>query len=545
MTPARRRVDAVSAAFTDQELLAGITAIHELFLELPADEFFEFLLNRIVEITNSEYGFIGEVLHDSDGSRYLKTYAITNLAWNDETRAFFESQRELGLEFRNLDTLFGRCLATGEVVIANDAPHDPRAGGVPAGHPALDAFLGVPLRHGDAFIGMFGVANRPEGYDEALLTRLEPLVSAVGAVVRAHRAERERREAAASNARLARIVEGSSDLIGISDASANIVYVNPAGLRMLGLGSLDDLLGRPIVECHPAWAADRVAGEGIPHALEHGEWLGDSAFIRPDGTEVLVSQLVLAHRDPTGEVEFLSTVARDVTAAREFDAMKDELIATVSHELRTPLAAVAGALALVEDTGNLDPEDQDLLEIAAANARRLQGLVDAILDVERLRSGVADLEFVLVDAAAAAAAVVRELEPLGATAGVTLECDGASAIVRADEMRFAQIVSNLVVNAIEFSPEGGTVRVTVRPEGAEVFVAVADEGIGIDPALHDEIFEPFRQADQSSTRRVGGSGLGLAIVRLAVAQHGGSIDLDSTPGEGSVFTVRLPRADAG
>lgn len=545
MTPARRAVDAVSADFTDQELLAQITAVHALYLERPAAEFFEFLLNLIVEITNSEYGFIGEVLFDPDGSRYLKTYAITNLAWNDETRAFFEAQRVLGLEFRNLETLFGRCLATGEVVIANDAPHDPRAGGVPSGHPPLNAFLGVPLRLGDAFIGMFGVANRPEGYDETLLGRLEPLTAAVAAVVRAHRAERERREAEASTSRLARIVEGSSDLVGVADGAANIVYVNPSGLAMLGLTTLDDILGSPIAACHPAWAADRILREGIPQALEHGEWLGDSAFVRPDGTETLVSQLIIVHRDPSGEVEFLSTVARDVTAAREFDAMKDELIATVSHELRTPLAAVAGALALVEDTGNLTAEDQELLDIAAANARRLQGLVDAILDVERLRSGVADLEFVLVDVASAAGAVVRELEPLAAAAGVTLEVDCTPAIIRADELRFAQIVSNLVVNAIEFSPVGGTVRVTARPDGSEALVVVADEGIGIDPALHDQIFEPFRQADQSSTRRVGGSGLGLAIVRLAVAQHGGSIGLDSTPGEGSVFTVRLPRADAG
>ncbi|MFM7060867.1 MAG: GAF domain-containing protein, partial [Actinomycetes bacterium] len=224
MTPARREVDAVSAPVTDEELLARITDVHALYLDRPREEFFEFLLTLIVEITNSEYGFIGEVLLEPDGTRYLKTYAITNLAWNEETRAFFESQRELGLEFRNLETLFGRCLATGEVVIANDAPHDPRAGGVPSGHPPLNAFLGVPLRHGDSFIGMFGIANRPEGYDEDLLARLEPLTSAVGAVVRAHRAERERVETAASNSRLALIVEASSDFIGIADASANVVY---------------------------------------------------------------------------------------------------------------------------------------------------------------------------------------------------------------------------------------------------------------------------------------------------------------------------------
>ncbi|MFM7617129.1 MAG: GAF domain-containing protein [Actinomycetes bacterium] len=158
MTPARRQVDAVSAEFTDQELLARITDVHALYLERPSDEFFEFLLTLIIEITNSEYGFIGEALLDPDGTRYLKPYAITNLAWNEETRAFFEAQRELGLEFRNLETLFGRCLATGEVVIANDAPHDPRAGGVPSGHPPPNAFLGVPLRHGDSFIRMFGLA---------------------------------------------------------------------------------------------------------------------------------------------------------------------------------------------------------------------------------------------------------------------------------------------------------------------------------------------------------------------------------------------------
>jgi len=152
---------------------------------------------------------------------------------------------------------------------------------------------------------------------------------------------------------------------------------------------------------------------------------------------------------------------------------------------------------------------------------------------------------VLLDAAEVAASVVRELEPIASAADVDLVLDATSAIVRADEMRLVQIISNLVVNAVEFSPGGGTVRVAVRPEATEVVVAISDEGIGIDPALHAEIFEPFRQADQSSTRRVGGSGLGLAIVRLAVAQHGGVIELDSTPGEGSVFTVRLPRADAG
>jgi signal transduction histidine kinase len=225
--------------------------------------------------------------------------------------------------------------------------------------------------------------------------------------------------------------------------------------------------------------------------------------------------------------------------------MKDELIATVSHELRTPLAAITGALALIEDASELPEEDQDLIDIATANARRLQHLVDAILDVERLRSGAASFDIVLLDVASVAHAVIRELEPLATAAGIGLEVDAASVIVRADEMRLVQVLSNLVVNAVEFSPAGSTIRVKVAVDGRDAVLSVSDDGIGIDPALHAEIFEPFRQADQSSTRRVGGSGLGLAIVRLAVAEHGGVVELDSAPGEGSTFTVRIPRADAG
>ena len=545
MSWSRRSVDPVSAAFGDHELLVHIGEIHHEFLERPRGEFFESLLDRILLITNSEYGFLGEVLHDDDGAPYLKTYALTNLAWDDATLALFREQAALGLEFHNLDTLFGRCLATAEPVIANDAPRDDRRGGVPEGHPPLNAFLGIPLHHGDTFIGMLGIANRPEGYGEELLERLVPLTNTLSTVIRAHRAEQARAIAEGANLRSTAIIEATSDFVGIADATAKVLYVNPAGLEMLGRDDLVEMIGEPLSVSHPQWAAEKVLSEAIPYALEHGRWLGESGLLRADGTEIIVSQLIVVHRDAKGEVEFFSTVARDITAQRELESMKDELIATVSHELRTPLAAITGALALVDDAANLTEEDRDLLEIATANARRLQHLVDAILDVERLRSGAAAFDIVLLDVASVAHAVIRELEPLATAAGIGLDLDASSVIVRADEMRLVQVLSNLVVNAVEFSPAGSTIRVTVGVDGTDAVLTVEDEGIGIDPALHAEIFEPFRQADQSSTRRVGGSGLGLAIVRLAVAEHGGVVELDSAPGEGSVFTVRIPRADAG
>ncbi len=545
MSWSRRPVDPTSAEIGDRELLVHIGEIHHEFLERPRAAFFESLLDRILVITNSEYGFLGEVLHDETGAPYLKTYALTNLAWDDATLALFREQAALGLEFHNLDTLFGRCLATAEPVIANDAPQDDRRGGVPEGHPPLNAFLGIPLHHGDTFIGMLGIANRPEGYDEELLARLEPLTNTLSSVIRAHRAEQARAIAVGANMRSTAVIEATSDFVGIADATAKVLYVNPAGLAMLGVTDLSEILGEPLAVAHPEWAAEQVLAEAIPYALEHGRWLGESGLRRRDGTEIIVSQLIIVHRDANGEVEFFSTVARDITAQRELENMKDELLATVSHELRTPLAAITGALALIDDVAELPDEDRDLIEIATANARRLQHLVDAILDVERLRSGAAAFDVVLLDVASVAHAVMRELEPLATAAGIGLEVDAASVIVRADEMRLVQVLSNLVVNAVEFSPAGSTIRVTVAADGPDAVLSVADDGVGIDPALHGEIFEPFRQANQSTTRRVGGSGLGLAIVRLAVAEHGGVVELDSAPGAGSTFTVRIPRADAG
>jgi len=126
-------------------------------------KFFDSLLEKLLDITDSEYGFIGEILHKEDHTPYLKTYAITNIAWNHETRKLCKRNIRNGLEFHNLNTLFVYTIRTGEVVISNNSTQDPRAGGLPKGHPALNAYLGLPLYSGNKSIGMAGIANRPGG----------------------------------------------------------------------------------------------------------------------------------------------------------------------------------------------------------------------------------------------------------------------------------------------------------------------------------------------------------------------------------------------
>ncbi len=155
---------------------------------------FNGLLQDILGLVDSEYGFIGEVLRDPQGQPYLKTFAITNIAWNDATRAFYEANAPKGMEFTNLKTLFGAVLVTGEPVIANDPGHDPRRGGLPEGHPALKAFLGVPVFHGDALVAMFGISNRPGGYDDSVIDYLRPLTATIGQLVVAHRNQLRQQE---------------------------------------------------------------------------------------------------------------------------------------------------------------------------------------------------------------------------------------------------------------------------------------------------------------------------------------------------------------
>ncbi len=181
-------------------LLAAVSDVQSEFISNADErEVFDRLLSGILKVTGSEYGFIGLVLIDADtGERYLKTQAITNIAWNEETRRFYDDHAPKGMIFRNLETLFGHVIASGEPVIANNPPDDARRGGLPDGHPAMSSFLGVPFHVGDELIGMAGIANRAGGYDHAILQYLEPLLATCTNIMDAYSNEWRRRDAEAA-----------------------------------------------------------------------------------------------------------------------------------------------------------------------------------------------------------------------------------------------------------------------------------------------------------------------------------------------------------
>jgi PAS domain S-box-containing protein len=158
---------------------------------------YEQMLATLLHVTHSAYGFVGEIRHDEAGKPYLKAHAVTNIAWNEETRRLYAENAAQGLEFRNLDTLFGAAITSGEPVIANNPAADPRSAGSPEGHPPLKSFLGVPLYAGQDMVGLMGVANRAGGYDETIVNFLEPLTGACGAVIAAIHADAQQTSAEA------------------------------------------------------------------------------------------------------------------------------------------------------------------------------------------------------------------------------------------------------------------------------------------------------------------------------------------------------------
>jgi len=212
----------INALGNTNNLLKGISNAQSQFITAENRlTIFEGLLSSLLELTDSEYGFIGEVLFRDDGSAemeetflkikgvpYIKTHSITNIAWNEETQKFYEDNYEKGMEFSNMNTLFGAVIMTGKPVIANSPKTDPRRGGTPDGHPPLNAFLGLPFFSKDKLIGMVGIANRPDGYDQSVVDYLKPFLVTCSNLIEGYKLDRDRRkteqELALSNQELIR-----------------------------------------------------------------------------------------------------------------------------------------------------------------------------------------------------------------------------------------------------------------------------------------------------------------------------------------------------
>ena len=393
--------------------------------------------------------------------------------------------------------------------------------------------------------------------------RSEEALAGLNRALKAEIAERARVET--QMRRLATVVEATPDFVGIADAAKQILYLNRAFCE--ALGRWPDREPLSITDCQSESSLQAVLGEGLPTAERGNVWRGETEFRFQDGRLIPVSQLILAHRDAEGSLEFYATIMRDISERKQLEEtlrrhsqqlseanhelarasrLKDEFLANMSHELRTPLNGILGiSESLHEEVyGPLTPRQHRAILDVEDCGRHLLDLINDILDVAKIEAGKVELELGSLDVEQVCQASHRLIKEaaLKKQISVAVVIDRSLRQLVADQRRLKQILVNLLSNAVKFTPQGGKIGLDVVGDRVkrEVRFTVWDTGIGISPADQTRLFQPFLQLDSGLSRHYEGTGLGLVLVKRLTEMHGGALHIESEVGKGSRFTVVLP-----
>ncbi len=362
--------------------------------------------------------------------------------------------------------------------------------------------------------------------------------------------EREVAALASLQRRTQTILNSTAEGIFGIDPQGVCTIVNPSAARLTGY-TLEELRGACI---HDLLHHTRADGSPYPReecpaaiVMRAGTPLegNQELFWRKDGSSFPVEFAVVPvreNRQVTGAVVSF----RDITERSNIERMKDEFISIVSHELRTPLTSIRGSLGLLSAglLGPISDRASRMVEVAVTNTDRLIRLINDILDIERIESGHAPMDKHWTDARDLVLRSVESIRAVADEAGLQVLADAEPILLRADPDRLQQTLTNLLGNAIKFSPPGAAIDVRARREGDQAVISVRDRGHGIPGAKLESIFGRFEQVDATDAREKGGSGLGLAIARSIVEQHGGRIWAESTLGQGSIFYFTIPLSAA-
>jgi PAS domain S-box-containing protein len=401
--------------------------------------------------------------------------------------------------------------------------------------------------------GPFATGNPHESL--ILLQLFMGTVAVSGLLLAAAVAERSRAEEALreSEERFRALANAAPAIVWAAAPDGTITFANAQWLRYCGLTPERNARNWPELVLHPddrercvaAWS--RALQQGLDYEIEvrnrrhDGEyrWFLTRAVPVRD-TAARIKEWFGTTTDIHDRKQIEDAVRRAHDELREANQAKDEFLATLGHELRNPLAAIANAIAVLQ-SGTPDDSAVALHSIIGRQAEQLSRLVDDLLDVARLTTGKTSLQRQPLDLNEAVSQCLIGLHRAGRTAQHRVTFHGSSAVVEGDRIRLEQVMSNLLDNALKYTPPGGSIRVTVQPEAGEAVLRVRDTGVGIPLQLLPRVFDLFTQAHQGPDRHRGGLGLGLALVRRLVELHGGRVTVHSEgPGEGSEFVVRFP-----
>lgn len=387
----------------------------------------------------------------------------------------------------------------------------------------LDSLIAIPVSHEDEFLGALWLGYRTPRTFAASETKLLSIVAGQLGISLAnvglyHRAEQER-------SRLMTILESTPDAVIVTDSSGRISLANPAAEAVL-TGRADDMVGMPI--------RDAIGPPELRKLLTRPTASEQAIEIKAEGGRVLYAVASEVPGGETGRVCVLS----DVTQFKILDTLKSEFVSTVSHDLRAPLTLMRGYATMLSNVGPVNDQQQEFLDKILTSVDRMSKLVDDLLDLGRIETGIG-LSPEPVEISRVAQDILDSFRPqaLNKRVSLEIELDDSMEPVQADPMLLRQAVSNLVDNAIKYTASGG--RVILRAEqvdGRQIF-QVEDTGVGIAPADQPRLFEKFFRLGKDDTK---GSGLGLAIVKSIVEQHHGRVSVESRLGVGSKFTIAIP-----
>jgi PAS domain S-box-containing protein len=451
----------------------------------------------------------------------------------------------------------GTIAALRQAFVTNDVANEPGLGDRDwAAQTGIRSFAGYPMIARDHLLGVVGFFSR-QPLDDQLVSMMEPFVHQVSlaleraqlyvAQVAARReAQAHARRATEQATQLSATLAAMGDGVWTCDYRGRLLTINRAALTMFGLPdqplqlpTIDDIERLFAPEC-----ADRSEAFGLRAALQ-GRIVREELQLQPQYrpySTLVVAVTATPMRDSAGAVVGAVAVVRDVTQQKALEQLRTDFISAAAHELKTPITTLKGyaQLALMRLRSNIDrPRLQRALQAIDAQADRVAHIVQKLLDVSRMQVGLLDLQLEAIDLVALVKNSVMQEQTMTSRHEIVLHAP-ARLEVMADRLRMTHVVQNMLDNAIKYSPEGGTIEVTLAVGNGEASMTVRDHGVGVPSEKQELIFEPWYQAHEATVGEVGGMGLSLSVSKEIIERHGGHMWCESTEGAGSLFGFTLP-----
>jgi signal transduction histidine kinase len=456
------------------------------------------------------------------------------MVFNDAGRVSHKILIRKGLPPQQAQEAVGKVLTGGlagwvvehrQGAIVRDAQHDEHWLPFPGGEPETGSAIAVPLLHRDKVTGVLTLIHpQSNHFNEDHLALLTSIANQAAVAVENARLFRTVQE---EQAKLQAIINEAADVILVTDNDSRVLLMNPAArLAFLAEATLPE----------EARLQDVVGNEKLltlfQRAMEKGS---------PQEEEIPVSdgRTLFATLTPVRDVGWVA-VMQDITHLKKLDKMKSDFVATVSHDLRAPLQMIYTYTGLLPEVGPLNESQKEFIEGINHNVEKTSVLISDLLDLAKIEAGMEmTMKACQIDKLVRAA--LTSLLKQATLKGITIhtEIDSHLPPVAGDPTRLEQVMTNLIDNAIKYTPAGGQITISARSADYEVIVEVTDTGIGISPEDKVHLFEKFFRVRSLQTKDIEGTGLGLAIVKSIVERHGGRMQVRSQPGVGSTFGFAL------